>query len=298
MDYRITHVTQYIYQDSVSLCYNEARLTPPSFEHSMFTQTCLKHTLAVDPPWSDHRTRTDFFGNQVLYFTLLQPHQQTIITATSEVRIMPTQTVPAASSPWEEARRLLHTELNSELLDARQFAMSSPMTPLFPDLIAYAAPSFPPQRPLLAAVTDLMERIYQDFIFTPGATTIATPLSEVLRNSQGVCQDFAHLMVGCLRSQGLAARYVSGYIETVPPPGQAKLKGTDASHAWCAVYIPELGWLDFDPTNNLLPTDQHITLAWGRDYADVTPLKGVLFTNGEHQLQVFVDVERIPPEQS
>ena len=138
-----------------------------------------------------------------------------------------------------------------------------------------------------------MARIFHTLDFVPGVTTIATPLGEVLEQKRGVCQDYAHLMVGCLRAQGLAARYVSGYIETLPPPGQEKLVGADASHAWCAVYVPDLGWIDFDPTNNLIPQTQHITLGWGRDFADVTPLKGVFFSNGEHKLKVSVDVTRL-----
>jgi len=160
-------------------------------------------------------------------------------------------------------------------------------------LAEYAAPSFQPDRPLVDVVTDLMQRIYHDFIYDPTFTTIATPLSEVLTHRRGVCQDFAHLAIGCLRSFGIPARYISGYMETVPAPGKPRLVGADASHAWFAVYVPDVGWLDFDPTNNKIPHDQHITLAWGRDYADVTPLKGIAFGGGQHTLSVSVDVMRI-----
>ena len=178
-------------------------------------------------------------------------------------------------------------------LEAREFVLNSPLISIFPTLADYARLSFPANRPLLEAVHDLMQRIYQDLKFVPGVTTIATPLSEVLQKRRGVCQDYAHLMVGCLRAQGLAARYVSGYIETIPPPGQEKLQGADASHAWCSVFVPGLGWVDFDPTNNLIPTDQHLYLGWGRDFSDVTPLKGVFFSTGNHKLKVSVDVSRL-----
>ena len=158
----------------------------------------------------------------------------------------------------------------------------------------YAIPSFPVGRPIVDAVDDLVKRIHRDFTYDPQFTTIATPLLDVLKHRRGVCQDFAHVAIACLRSLGLAARYVSGYIETIPPAGQARLVGADASHAWFSLYVPEWGWLDFDPTNNQMASDQHIILAVGRDYQDVTPLKGVLFGGGKHQLDVSVDVERLP----
>jgi transglutaminase-like putative cysteine protease len=161
------------------------------------------------------------------------------------------------------------------------------------ELQSYAERSFAEGRPIVEAVYDLMERIHRDFTYDPHFTTLATPLSEVLKHRRGVCQDFAHLAIGCLRTQGLAAKYISGYIETLPPPGQEKLIGADASHAWFSVFVPDTGWLDFDPTNNQMPMDQHITLAWGRDYSDVTPLKGVIFGGGKHDLKVQVHVENL-----
>lgn len=147
-------------------------------------------------------------------------------------------------------------------------------------------------RPLLDAARDLTRRIYQDFTYDPHFTTVATPLDQVLENRRGVCQDFAHLAIGCLRSMGLAARYISGYLETIPPPGQPRMEGADASHAWLAVYLPTLGWVEFDPTNDCMPGEQHITLAWGRDYGDVVPLKGIMSGGGSHELEVGVDVKR------
>ncbi len=295
MKYRITHRTEYVYEEPASLCYNEARLVPRSFSHPRFHQTCLSRRIIIEPSYSDYRERTDFFGNHILYFTIPQPHDTMTITGLSEVVVEPTadELRPAASPPWELVRDRLKNELAPATVTARQFVMNSPLVTVFADLATFAAPSFTARRPILEAAHDLMRRIYTEFAFVPGVTNIATPLVEVLRNRQGVCQDFAHLMVGSLRAQGLAARYVSGYIETLPPPGQERLVGADASHAWCALYVPERGWFDFDPTNNLIPTEQHITLGWGRDFADVTPLKGVFFSHGEHELQVSVDVARV-----
>jgi transglutaminase-like putative cysteine protease len=170
----------------------------------------------------------------------------------------------------------------------------TPVTSFEAGITNYALQSFTPGRPIYEAVYNLMGRIYKDFEFKPGFTTIATPLSEVMKQRKGVCQDFAHVGIACLRSIGLPARYVSGYIETLPPPGVEKLVGVDASHAWFSVFIPNIGWLDFDPTNNVVPSDQHITIGWGRDYFDITPLKGVILSSGPHRLSVSVDVRRVP----
>lgn len=302
MNYRIIHKTEYVYEEPASLCYNEAHLIPRSLERCLFTQTCLNYKTLIEPSPTDYRERTDFFGNPVLYYTIRQPHRHTVITTTSKVSLAPSghQTDsaglpvhPAAAAPWEEIARRTISELSGETVEARQYVMNSPKVAVFPALAEFAAPSFAAERPVLEAVHHLMTRIFETLDFVPGVTNIATPLTEVLDKRRGVCQDFAHLMVGCLRAQGLAARYISGYIETLPPPGQEKLVGADASHAWCSVYVPALGWVDFDPTNNLIPTDQHITLGWGRDFADVTPLKGVFFSHGPHKLKVSVDVTRL-----
>ena len=305
-DFLITHKTEYLYEEPASLSYNEARMIPRSFSHCLFEQRCLERQISIEPFWTDYRERLDFFGNEVLYFTLRRPHRQTIITATSRVRLLPRperestftngntwMNSPAYRTPWETVRHTLRHDLAADILEARQYVMNSAVVTVFPALVSYAAPSFPPDRPILEAVRDLMSRIHRDFAFVPGVTTVATPLAEVLEARKGVCQDFAHLMLGCLRAQRLAARYVSGYIETIPPPGQEKLEGADASHAWVSVFMPGAGWLDFDPTNNLIPHDQHLTVAWGRDFSDVTPLKGVFFSTGDHKLQVSVDVKRL-----
>jgi transglutaminase-like putative cysteine protease len=309
--YQITHTTAYYYEEPVSLSYNEGHLLPRACLLPLFQQECVAATFNVEPISNDQRERSDFFGNRVTYFTLRQPHEQMVITAASEVIVTPMFAAGANSTAilaqlsalidglsWEDALAQLHAALSRKagdeaIVDARQYVLPSPYVTSFPELITFAQRSFPPKRPLLDATADLMARIYHEFDFVAGATTIATPLTEVLAERKGVCQDFAHLMIACLRSQGLAARYMSGYIETLPPPGEEKLAGSDASHAWCAVYVPGLGWVDFDPTNNLIPQAQHVVLGWGCDFSDVTPLKGVFFGDGRHRLTVAVDMTRV-----
>jgi transglutaminase-like putative cysteine protease len=194
---------------------------------------------------------------------------------------------------WEQVKDWSKNHRDDNTLDAQQYKFNSPLVVKNQELEMYAERSFLKDRLIVDAVQDLMDRIHRDFTYDPHFTTIATPLLKVLKHRRGVCQDFAHLAIGCLRSIGLASRYVSGYIETKPPEGQKRLVGADASHAWFSVYVPEMGWIDFDPTNNQMPTDQHITVAIGRDFHDVTPLKGVIFGGGEHKLKVSVDVENI-----
>lgn len=292
MNYRVVHKTSYEYSAPAGLCHNEARLLPRQLRR----QRCLSSSLKIDPTPIDYQERLDFFGNRVVYFTIQQPHDKLVVTATSELAVTEQQDLLAFGSdiPWETVRDRLHEERSTEMLDALQFVLDSPMVVADGEMVDYAQDSFSPGRPLLDAVQDLMQRIHKDFTYDPGFTTIATPLSEVIAHRRGVCQDFAHFAIGCLRSQGLAARYVSGYLETVPPPGQKRLVGSDASHAWFSVFLPGSGWLDFDPTNNQLPSERHITVAWGRDFSDVTLLKGVAFGGGEHELKVSVDVEKQP----
>lgn len=289
MNYRILHRTVYDYTEVVAACQNEARLIPRNFAN----QTCTNRQLIIEPKPADFRERQDFYGNQVAYFSIQQPHQQLVVQAESTVQVHPIsdQLDYGIAMPWEIARSRLLTGIDPETLDARQYALNSPMVATSRDLEHYALLSFPKKRPIVDAVYDLMQRIYTDFAYDPSFTSIATPLDTVLKHRRGVCQDFAQLAIGCLRSLNLAARYISGYVETLPPPGKARLVGADASHAWFSVYIPDYGWLDLDPTNNQKPTGRHITIAWGRDFADVTPLKGVLFGSGDHELTVSVDVE-------
>ena len=310
MKYRITHTTLYHYSQPVGLCQNEARLQPRDF----WRQHCESSHFEISPEPVDFQERIDYFGNHVSYFAIQQAHTQLRVTAISEVTIFSEQYTFDLFNQlsWEQARSLLQEtplQLASQnqlsqsqsqmqnhymdILDARQYVIDSPMIKTSAELGSYAQASFLPNRPLVEVVRDLMQRIYKDFIYDPSFTTIATPLSDVLKFRRGVCQDFAHLAIACLRAHGIAARYVSGYVETRPEPGKPRIVGADASHAWFSVYIPGIGWLDFDPTNNTIPLDQHITLAWGRDYADVTPLKGIAFGGGQHTLSVSVDVLRL-----
>ena len=310
MKYRITHTTLYHYSQSVGLCQNEARLQPRNF----WRQQCHNSRFDIKPTPMDFRERIDFFGNRVAYFAIQQPHIQLIVTTISEVTIFPRQNTLDlfTQMTWEQVRSLLqetplqgqsqsqsgqsqiqNQDQTLEILDARQYVLDSPMVTITPELADYAQSSFLPNRALVDVVHDLMGRIYKDFTYDPTFTTIATPLSKVLSFRRGVCQDFAHLAIACLRAYGIAARYISGYVETLPEPDKQRMVGADASHAWFSVYSPGTGWLDFDPTNNTVPLDQHITLAWGRDYADVTPLKGIAFGGGQHRLSVSVDVLRL-----
>jgi transglutaminase-like putative cysteine protease len=291
MKYRVIHTTEFDYEAWAGICYNEARLLPRELPN----QHVLSAQLQISPLPHDYYERFDFFGNCTAYFSILQPHDQLVVTAVSEVETTVTPMLDlTASLSWEQARDKLRTDRTEDVMMASQFVLDSPSITVDDLLEEYAGPSFPPQRPLVEAVHDLMQRIYREFKYDPEFSTIATPLREVLEHRSGVCQDFAHLAIGCLRSKGLAARYVSGYIETAPPPGKEKLIGADASHAWFSVFQPGFGWLDFDPTNNQIPGERHITVAWGRDYADVTPLKGVAFGGGEHELKVSVDVTSHP----
>jgi len=291
MNYRIVHITEYQYSGSVGLCHNEARLKPRNLPH----QTCLSSYISINPMPVDFHDREDFFGNTASYFSIQQYHGKLTITATSEIAISPERSLFEAGNDlaWEMVKQRLHGDRSPEILDALQYTLDSPMIEANAELAEYATQSFLPGRPLIEAVSDLMQRIFSDFTYDPEFSSIATPLSEVLAHKRGVCQDFAHLAIACLRSQGLAARYVSGYIETLPLPGEEKLVGADASHAWFSVYLPDAGWIDFDPTNNQMPMDRHITVAWGRDFNDVTPLKGIAFGGGQHKLSVSVDVRNL-----
>ncbi len=290
--YRITHKTEYSYAEEVTQCFNEAHLIPRNAAH----QTCLSHHLSIEPLPSDYTDRQDFFGNRASYFSIDQPHTDFNITAISEIQLDEPCAESAAVNDiaWDVVRDRLRSPQEPALIEHRQFIMDSPLIPTLPELAEYGSASFPLNRPLIEAVLELMERVHREFSYDPEFTSVSTPLSEVLYHRRGVCQDFAHLAIGCLRAMGLAARYVSGYLETLPPPGQQRLVGVDASHAWFSVFVPEAGWIDFDPTNNQMPMQQHITTAWGRDFSDVTPLKGVIFGGGDsHKLNVSVDVERL-----
>jgi transglutaminase-like putative cysteine protease len=288
--YRVVHSTEYVYDEDVTGSYGQARLLPRDLPH----QTCLSSSVYVDPTPEDLRDHTDHFGNVTTYFHVAHPHTRLTVTATSLVEVKPPE-VPTVfyEQPWETPRDAVADRFGAHA-EAREFALASPLVGRHAAVEAYARPSFPPGRPIGDATVELMHRIHADFRYTAGETTVSTTLPEVLEARVGVCQDFAHLTVGCLRSMGLAARYVSGYLETEPPPGRPKLVGADASHAWASVLVPGAGWVSLDPTNDQLVDGRYVTLAWGRDYDDVPPLKGVIFTEStRHVLQVRVDVTAV-----
>jgi transglutaminase-like putative cysteine protease len=287
MRYRIRHRTTYRYDTPANLCHNEARLRPLDLPG----QRCLKWRLVIEPEPEFHRARRDSFGNHIDYFSIQRPHPQLVISAESEVEVLSAGQLPLeAGGPWESMREALLAAKDGASLDARAFALSSPLIPLLPELAEFARQDFTPGRCVIDAVAALNARIFREFKFDPDFTTVATPVTDVMQNRRGVCQDFAQFMIAALRSLGLPARYVSGYLETLPPPGKPKLVGADASHAWIAVFVPGQGWLDFDPTNNLRPGERHITVATGRDYGDVAPLRGVTVGGASHTLKVSVDV--------
>ncbi len=285
MRFKISHSTTYSYSESVPICHNQVHLVPRDSSH----QACIYNRLRVKPRPALIEHRLDYFGNRVMNFAVEQAHQKLTVTAVSRVDLTaPLAVDPERTAPWEDVRDALPSY--GDLVDTYQFAFDSPLVAASAELAAYAAPSFTPRRPILAAMTDLNGRIFREFAYDPTATTVSTPLKTVLELRRGVCQDFAHLAIGCVRSLGLAARYVSGYLLTRPGLGQTRLVGADASHAWLALYTGNHGWIDLDPTNDVLPALEHITLGWGRDYSDVCPIQGVFVGGGQHALKVEVDV--------
>ncbi|MCH8552977.1 MAG: transglutaminase family protein [Natronospirillum sp.] len=293
MRYRVRHTTHYDYSSPVTLSHNEARL----LMRDVPGQSCTHSELMISPPPLRQRERRDFFGNRVVYFAIQDIHHNLEVTASSEITTQPKAPPPSLDLTWETAaaqlrpgRERASAPHGPECLEASLFNMDSPFIRQGPALRAFAQQCFTPGRPMVEAVLALNTLIFEEFTYDPEFSTLATPLADVLANRKGVCQDFAHLAIGALRSIGLAARYVSGYLETLPPPGQERLVGADASHAWLSVYLPGWGWLDIDPTNSSTPDERYLTLAWGRDYGDVTPLKGVMNGGGAHDLKVSVDV--------
>ncbi len=290
MRYKVIHKTTYEYTEAAALSQNDLCLFP----RETARQTCEMKNIEILPKPSIINSRNDFFGNHVHSFMVQQPHQQLQIIAES---ILNTSSEnhpdPGSTASWETVRNQIHEHRSSSELEACQFLFPSPFICLGQEFADYAMVSFKPGRPLLEAALELTARIFNEFEYKKNATVIGTPIEEVLKMKQGVCQDFAHLQIACLRSLGLAARYTSGYLETLPPPGKPKMTGGDASHAWLSVYLPGSGWIDLDPTNNMVPGQQHITVAWGRDYSDVTPVKGMIWGGGSHRLLVSVDVSAL-----
>lgn len=288
MYYKVSHQSSYEYSEPVSLCQNLAHLTP----RDTAEQRCLKTRLLIHPDPAVVSSRVDYFGNLATFFTVQEPHQQLLVQVDHLVEVTPRPALePAETPPWEEVRDGIAADRSAAGRDAFQFVFGSRFAEPSAELTRYAAASFPAGRPLLEAVIDLTRRIHRDFLYDPRATTVSTPLHEVFAHRRGVCQDFAHLEIACLRGLGLPARYISGYLATTPASGQPRLVGADASHAWVSVYVPTAGWIDVDPTNNQVPCERHVLLAWGRDFDDVSPIKGVILGGGEHQINVAVDVE-------
>jgi transglutaminase-like putative cysteine protease len=285
--YAVRHRSSYAYQETVDLSDHLLHLTP----RRLPWQRVIETSLRTEPATPSVAHDVDYFGNAVSFLSLPRPHDHLVIEMSARVEVTARPAFdPAASPPWESVRDALDGGGFPADVAATEFAGDSPLAPAGREFAAYAAPSFPPGRPLLEAVLDLTRRIHREFTFDPHATELATPLTEIIETQRGVCQDFAHAEIAALRSLGLAARYVSGYIRTYPAPGRPRLVGADASHAWASVYCPGLGWIDVDPTNDLVVGEEHITLAWGRDYGDVSPVRGVILGSGEHSLAVSVDV--------
>lgn len=288
MKYLVSHRTEYFYDELVPLCHNVLRLRPRDSAY----QTCLRHELTSDPRPAVQRDRVDFFGNHVTWLSVQIPHRQLKISAVSEVEVTP-MVLPEklTGPPWDSVTASLIEKQEPEVLGALQYTFESPHVPLNAELADFARQDFAAGAPLVPCMRAFNQRIFKEFSFDPTATTISTPVMEVLRRRRGVCQDFAHLAIAGLRSLGLAARYVSGYLNTQPPPGKERLVGVDASHAWLGVYVPDHGWIDMDPTNGILPQGGHITLAWARDYDDLSPVRGVMVGGERHSLNYAVDVE-------
>ena len=293
MIFDLWHKTKYSYENGASFCHNITTLKPKSFKG----QNVLEYALEISPEPTDISERLDFFGNTVTRFSIQQSHEELVVIARSKVsrdydlQIEGQNLTEGKKVTIEEALKLLK-ETQPDIIEARQFVLGSPLISDMSAVIKeYALVSFKkPERSLYEASYELMQRIFTDFDFVSGFTNIATPLKVVMKEKKGVCQDFAQIAIACVRSMGLPARYVSGYIETLPPEGKEKLIGTDASHAWFSVFIPTLGWIDFDPTNNQIPKNQHIVVAHGRDYYDVPPLKGVIYSTGKSKMDVAVDL--------
>ncbi len=282
MRLHVVHETHYSYASPVLLSQQLLHLAP----RELPWQACQAHRLSIEPQPGEFAEGGDYFGNRISRLLISVPHEDLLVRAASTLDVAPREKAALAlpRGPWEAVREVSRRE-------APDFLYESPHVETWRELLDYAAASFPPGRPALEAAVDFSHRIYQDFEFDKTASSVSTPLREVMKRRRGVCQDFAHLMIGGLRSLGLPARYVSGYLLTEPPPGRPRLIGADASHAWVAVYCgPDAGWVDIDPTNDCVVDDEHVTLAWGRDFSDVTPMRGVILGGGEQELKVRVTV--------
>jgi transglutaminase-like putative cysteine protease len=287
MIFEVSHRTTYRYGLPVSISHHLVHLQPRNAPW----QSCNESLLEMTPAPGVRVADTDYFGNPVTFLTVQQSHRELVFHALSVVEVRKRPAIELTATPrFEEVRARLESDRSDEALDAIQYSFPSSSTPWHAELRDYGLISFPPGRPILAGARDLTRRIHTDFTYDPRATTISTSAQQAFRQRRGVCQDFAHIELACLRALGLPARYVSGYLLTRPKEGRERLVGADASHAWISVWIPGHGWVDLDPTNDLIVGDEHITLAWGRDYGDVSPVSGVMFGGGEHSVRVAVDV--------
>ncbi len=287
MIYQVTHRTTFTYTQPVAISHHVLRLAlrPHPRQHS------LRSTLSIDPSPSVRSDGKDYFGNPLTHLTIQTPHSALIVEAQSVVDVKKPEPIHLdQSQPWDQVIQQLQGFTDTTILDAQQFLYDSPYVTIDDATYDFVQGCFPPGRPILAGVMDLTSRIFGDFTYEGGVTEVSTPVKDVLISRKGVCQDFAHLEIAALRSLGLPARYISGYLLTHPPEGQEKLVGADASHAWISTWCPAIGWVDFDPTNNCIPSDEHITLAWGRDYGDVSPINGFMVGGGQHTPSVSVDV--------
>lgn len=284
--YEITHRTRYRYSDDVTSSYGRGFLTP----RDSARQRCLSHELLIDPDASDSSTSRDGYGNISSYFHVAERHRELVVTSHSvvEVDAPPAElyTTGSAPAPWEIAR-----PVGPDGALAYEFVLDLRPGEITDGVREYAAPSFEPGRPLIEVLTDLNQRINADFTYRSGSTTVSTRVSEVLAAGEGVCQDFARLAIACLRANGLAASYVSGYLATDPPPGRERMVGVDATHAWASVWTPQSQWLGLDPTNNQMVDERYVVVGFGRDYADVPPLRGIIYTDSKSStIDVSVDV--------
>jgi transglutaminase-like putative cysteine protease len=291
MRYKIRHTTEYIYQDAVSTGHNRLCLVPLNLPY----QTCLSSDVKIVPVPDELTYRTDYFGNTLLFISIYKEHSQLEINSESIIEMQNRVSADQAFNShvgWRDVREQIgaQSEIHADVI---QYVLPSNHVPYSEEIRLFASDCFPEDATLWGGCQALMQKIFKSLEFKPGFTTVNTPVESVLKSRKGVCQDFAHLMIACLRNMGLPARYVSGYIETMPPPGKEKLVGSDASHAWVAVYFPDIGWVEFDPTNNLLPSSKHVTVAFGRDYFDVAPIKGIIFSSGNQNIIVKVDVNRL-----
>ena len=285
--YRVSHRTTYSYDEDVSDSLGIAYLVP----RELPWQSVVSRDLSIEPIPLDRSEDVDYYGNTATYFQVTDPHQVLDILAVSEVEArLQHHSPPALAVPWEQARPAVRPDV-ADAWKVQDFALASSLADQTSEAHAYAAESLTPGRPVGEAVEEVMHRIHRDFAYDKTATTVTTTVDDIFDKRAGVCQDFAHLTLACLRSHGLAVRYVSGYLATTPPPGKERIVGADATHAWAAVWVPGDGWLALDPTNDQLVNDRYITVAWGRDYSDVPPVKGVIFTEAKKStLRVEVDV--------